>query len=307
MVVVAAGGAAAAPCIDCGWARPACWDSGAGPIDTRGCSNAMTDHDDLSRVIRTTAAAPGQYQLDVPTGWGQARGTFGGLLLGAAVHAVRQSEVDGERQLRSITAEIAGPVMPGPATIETREVRRGSAVSTWSTSLVSGDDTLVVANLVLGRDRQIDRVWQPEAPRALPWADCPAVPTGPPFAPEFTQFFEIRPIGALPFSGATEATALGWVRPRRASAGIGCAELVAIADAWWPAAYAVERAPRPIATISFFAQCFLGDRTLPADVPLLHRARSVAGAGGYFVEFRELWTPQGELVLLNQQTFVFIR
>lgn len=266
-----------------------------------------TDHDDLSRVIRTTATGGGQHLLDVPPGWGQARGTFGGLLFGAVIDAVRQRDVDRERHLRSITAEIAGPVPVGPAKVTVTEVRRGSAVSTWSTSMQSGDDTLVVANVVLGRDRNIDRVWQPERPAAPPWADCPVVPTGPPFGPEFTQYFEIRPTGVMPFSGAAEAVASGWLRPRRASAGIGCAELVAMGDAWWPAVFAIERAPRPIATISFFAQCFLGDRILPADVPLYHRARSVAASGGYFVEHRELWTAQGELVLLNQQTFVIIR
>lgn len=267
----------------------------------------MTDHDDLSRVIRTTATAPGLYAVDVPPGWGQARGTFGGLLLGAVVDAVRKADEDEARLLRSITAEIAGPVLPGPATIEVVEVRRGSAVSTWSTSMVSEGQSLVVANVVLGRDREIDRAWQPERPVLPPWQDCPAVPMGLPFAPEFTQYFEIRPTGPLPFMGGSEAVASGWVRPKRASGGIGTAELVAMGDAWWPTLFAVESSPRPTATISFFAQNFLGDRTLPGDMPLFHRARGIAAAGGYLVEHRELWTPEGELVLLNQQTFVIIR
>ena len=51
----------------------------------------------------------------------------------------------------------------------------------------------------------------------------------------------------------------------------------------------------------------LVDRVLPADVPLLHRAHVAASAQGFFVEMRELWTEGGELVALNQQTFVWIR
>jgi hypothetical protein len=271
------------------------------------------DHDDapdtgdVSRVIRTRATAQGRFAIDVPPGWGQARGTFGGILLGAVVDAVRQSDDDASRRLRSITAEIAGPVLPGPASIDVVEVRRGAAVSTWSATMSSEGQPLVVANVVLGRDRDIDHAWQPEPPVSRPWPECPIVPAGPPLGPEFLQHLEIRLAGPVPFMRGPQAVTSGWVRPKRASAGIGVAELVAMGDAWWPTLYTIEAAPRPTATVSFFAQCFLGDRTLPGDVPLFHRARGIAAAGGYLVEHRELWTAEGELVLLNQQTFVIIR
>jgi hypothetical protein len=269
----------------------------------------MNEHEsDLSAVIEPRAEeTPGRYALEVPVGWGQARGTFGGVMLGAMLRAIQHAEPEHDRVLRSFTGEIAGPVVPGPATIAVEAIRRGNGVSTWAARLAQGEGTLVTASVVLGRTRDVDRTWSPEAPRPTPWRDVPATPRELPFVPEFSKHLEYRPFGAMPFSGSQDPVASGWIRPRAASRGIGAAEVVALADAWWPSAFSIERAPRPIATVAYTLQCLLGDRVLPADVPLLHRAHVAASAQGFFVEMRELWTEGGELVALNQQTFVWIR
>jgi acyl-CoA thioesterase len=269
----------------------------------------MNEHkSDLSAVIEPQAHDDaGRYALDVPAGWGQARGTFGGVLFGAMFRAIEHAEPERDRTLRSFTGEIAGPVVPGPATITVEAIRRGNGVSTWSARLAQGEGTLVTANVVLGRTRDIDRTWSPEPPAATPWREVTAAPRELPFVPEFTKHLEFRPFGTMPFSGGTEPVSTGWIMPRAASRGIGAAEVIALADAWWPAAFSLERAPRPIATVAFTLQCLLGDRVLPADEPLLHRARVVASAQGFFIEMRELWTAAGALVALNQQTFVWIR
>ncbi len=262
---------------------------------------------DLSLVLEPRALTQGFFSLDVPAGWGQARGSFGGIVLGAVYRAIEHSEPDRDRHLRSISGEIAGPVVGGAAQIVVESVRRGSGVSTWSGRLAQGDGPLCVVHAVLGRTRDVDRQWSPAMEPAPSWRECAALPPGLSMVPEFAKHFEFRPFGPLPFSGAAEAVTSGWIRPRTASRGIGTAELIAMADAWWPAAFSIERAPRPIATIAFTMQCLLGGRVLPAETPLLHRARAVASAQGFFVEMRELWTPSGELVALNQQTFVWIR
>lgn len=262
---------------------------------------------DLSGLMEGDALGSNTFALEVPAGWGQARGTFGGLVLGALLRAILRSDVESDRLLRSISGELAGPVVPGPARLVTEPVRRGNGVSTWTARLEQGDGTLATATAVLGRTRDIDRTWSPAAETAPPWRDCPAVPANLPFVPEFSQHFEYRPFGPMPFTGAAEPVSTGWIRARVASRGVGAAELVALCDAWWPAAFSIERAPRPIATVAYTMQCLLGGRVLPADAPLLHRARVIASAQGFFVELRELWTEAGELVALNQQTFVWIR
>lgn len=262
---------------------------------------------DLSLVMEPRALGVGAFTFDIPAGWGQARGTFGGIVLGGMLRAIEASEPESDRVVRSITGEIAGPVVAGPASITTEALRRGNGVSTWAARLAQDDGVVAAVNVVLGRTRDIDRQWAPKMEPAPPWRDLQAAPRAMPMVPEFTQHMEYRPFGAMPFTGGTDPVSSGWIRPRVASRGIGAAELVALADAWWPAAFSIEHAPRPIATVAFTMQSLLGGRVLPADTPLLHRARVIASAQGFFVEMRELWTETGELVALNQQTFVWIR
>lgn len=263
---------------------------------------------DLSTILEPHPRTEGSFDFEIPPGWAQGRGAFGGLVLGGMLRAIERSETDAERHLRSISGELAGPVLVGAAAVTTHAVRRGNGVSTWTATLGQGEGSLAVATVVLAKRRDIaDRSWAPQMQPAPAWRDCTPMPAQLPFVPEFAQHLEYRPFGAMPFSGATEPVSAGWIRPRAASRGIGAAELVALADAWWPAAFSIENAPRPIATVAFTMQCLLGGRVLPADVPLLHRARVVAASEGYFVEMRELWTEGGELVALNQQTFVWIR
>jgi hypothetical protein len=252
-----------------------------------------------------------RFDLEVQPGWAQGRGTFGGLVLAALVRAMQQCEPELERSLRSVTGELVGPVVPGACEITVELLRRGNAVSSFSASLRqpahAGDDVLARATAVLGRTRAVDRTWAPALETAPPpWAELTPLPYGP-FVPEFTQHLEFRLTGPLPFSGATEAIAAGFVRPRVPGAVIDAATVVALADAWWPSAFSIEPRPRPMATIAYTLQNLLGDRQLPGDLPLYHRARAMASDQGYFVDMRELWTPDGQLVALNQQTFVWIK
>jgi hypothetical protein len=128
-----------------------------------------------------------------------------------------------------------------------------------------------------------------------------------PFVPPFVEHFELRPTGPMPFSGAAEAAASGWVRPRDPGLARDAAYVTALADVWWPALYARLPRWRPMATVAFTLDLVDGCDGLPPDAPLYHRARVVAARGGYVVEQRELWGDNGRLVALNQQTFVVIQ
>ena len=86
---------------------------------------------------------------------------------------------------------------------------------------------------------------------------------------------------------------------------MSAAALIGRIDAYWPAIFSLETAPRPVATVSFLAELLCDPSTLDPSQPLFYRARAVAQAGGYFVEMRELWhgdTP----VALNQQSFAML-
>src|SRR5689334_25206457 len=78
------------------------------------------------------------FHLDVPPGWRQGRGAFGGLTISAAVRAIEQRVADPRRKVRSVTAELAGPVEAGPAEIVVDVLRSGSPVTVARGALIQG-------------------------------------------------------------------------------------------------------------------------------------------------------------------------
>lgn len=264
----------------------------------------------------TTPRALGQgaFTIDVPDAWQQGRGAFGGYVLAVLVRALRASENDADRSLRSLTAVLTGPVLPGPAQIAVQELRQGNAVSTRSVELRqpgegAASEILAHAVAVFGRSRVRDRERvELTPPERKPWRETPVIAIGPPMAPVFTQHCEFRPICGLPFSGQSgEVSVQGWVRFRSLGPRWEEADLIAAVDTYWPVMLAREHQPRPMATIAFTAQILAHPAELALDSPLYYRGLTLAAHDGYFVEQRELWTEAGQLVVLNQQTMAVVK
>lgn len=264
----------------------------------------------LDSLTVSTPAGGGAFTWDVPNGWQQGRGAFGGLVLDALCRAAIAFEDDPGRPPRAMNGELTGPVVPGKAALQVRLLRRGGAVTTLDVSLTQEDEIRARASFVLGGPRKNptefpDRPWR--APESLDWQAAPALPMDPAQGyPVFAQNFEFRLAGPPPFRGGDDAWAGGWVRPKVRPAAIGPGEVIAYADVWWPAGFTVETAPRAIATIAFQLQWLTDPATLNPEEPLLCLARVTGGMDGYVAETRELFAPDGRLVALNQQTFVWI-
>ena len=266
----------------------------------------MTDFTSLTTPTRREA---GVFQIDVPDGWQQGRGTFGGLVLASLVRAIEAFDSDPARRLRSLTAEICGPVPTGINAIRVERLRTGTGVSTLAARLERDGEVLAHAVGVLGRPRAegTDFTALP-TPAMPPWQEVPVnLSVRGPFAPAFAQHFEYRPLGAPPFSGGPEAVVAGWVRPRDPGPARDAAYVTALADAWWPALFVRLTEPRPISTVAFTLQLLDGPEGLDPEAPLFHAARALASRGGYMVEMRELRGEDGRLVALNQQTFTIIK
>lgn len=254
-----------------------------------------------------------QFALDLPEGWAQGRGVYGGLVVGALIQAIEQHTADPARKVRSVTAQLPGPATPGTSSIDVALLRRGSAVSTVRAQLAQGGEVKAHAVAVLAADRKAGGpAWQdlvvPESPpwRSVPVLPISAAPAGGRFAPpEFTQHFEFRVVEGIPMTGAAART-IGWIRPHQAVARRDAAYAAALADVWWPAAMVRMTRPRPIATIVFTLDLVAGFDGLDPDAPLLYRGTAPVAADGYFLETRELWGEDGRLIAVNQQTFVVI-
>lgn len=262
--------------------------------------------DDLATLTTPRLVAPDRFEATIPEGWLQGRGVFGGIVFGTLIRALEASEPERDRSMRSLTAEICGPVAPGPAEIAVEVLRRGSGVSTIAARLTQGGAVLAHAVGVLGRARG-DRprrsfLAPPELP---PWRDLAVFVHK--VMPQFGQHVEFRSTGPLPYTGGSDPVAAGWIRAKNPGSARDRAYVAALVDAWWPAIFALETSPRPIGTIAFSIQFVESAEGLPPDAPLFHRARMLAEHEGYTVEYRELWGEDGRLLALNEQTIAVIR
>jgi len=260
----------------------------------------------VDTLFESTTRTDGVTRAMFPEGWLQGRGMFGGLVTAVMARALEASAPD--RPLRSLTAELCGPLQSGEATLELDVLREGSAVTTTTLRVTQNDVVQAHGVGVLGKLRttERDRV-DVVAPTLVPWRDVEPVPVEAPMGPDFARHFEFRPTGLWPFTGGNVAEVHGWVRPKVRGTKRDAAYLAACIDAYWPTLFVVETGPRPLATIAFTLQPVSTFEGLDPEAPVFHRAKLLSVSGGYFVEFRELWGEDGRLLALNQQTFVIIK
>ena len=266
----------------------------------------MTASFDLARSLVPVSAE--EVTWDVPDGWQQGRGAFGGLLLATLLDAMQSREPDPARLPRAITGEICGPCLAVSSRIATHVLRRGNNQTNVTSLLRQENEIVAHASLTMATPRRVTDVppmgmSPPPRPR---WEDVNVAPIAPPLGPAFAQHYEFRIVGTPPFTAAKEAEVTGFIRERTALSRLTHAALVGRLDAFYPALFNVSSSPRPMATVSFMAEFLVDPSTLDPATPLFYRARSIAEAGGYVVELRELWHGDS-VVALNQQTFAILK
>jgi acyl-CoA thioesterase len=249
----------------------------------------------LSQALLLTTTPAGKTTWDVPDGWQQGRGAFGGLTL-AALAKVASGKL--------ASPEIPGVVDVGASRLDVMPLREGHALSAVTAQLVQRGSTVAHAVASFGRTREVPFDRAPSAPRIPAFDDARVTALGPD-GPTFARHFEYRVVRGMPFSGDEHAVTEGWVRLLDPGNVPSLLALIAMVDAWFPSVLPTLRSPRPFATISFAAHLF--DRSWSPGEPLFHRSRLLASQQGYFAEFRELFTARGELCATNQQTMAIIK
>jgi len=264
-----------------------------------------------------TPVAPGTFSWDVPTGWLQGRGAWGGLVVAAQVKAAQKAQavVDPSRRVRNIAAHLFGALPEGPATVDVECLREGSAMSTWQVRLHGGDDQLASQAVVItGTDRPVEsgqRWGVGVAPTLPPWSEVGTVPVEPPFGPPFGAHFAFRPVDGIPGSGASPRC-LGWIGPAEGEqwSAWSAATMLGIVDAWWPATYVTVGSlaqVRPMATVSFSAHLLVDPATVDPAEPLALESWVADAEAGFTTETRRLWTSDGRLAVENHQAIVVIK
>lgn len=261
----------------------------------------------LASAVHAVEGRPGVFLAEIPDGWQQGRGAFGGLVLGTLLRAMGAAEVDGARRARTLTGDICGPVVPGPVEIRVSALRRGNNQSNWRADLHQGDQLLASATAIFSTPRTVpSRPLSAAPPPVPPFDDLPVLPVGPPLGPIFARHFEFRARDRFPFTSGTEALVLGTVREQVAPSVLDAPSLVALLDSYWPSSFVMESTPRLMTTISFAAQLFVDPASLDPETRFAYRGRGETMSDGFFVEYRELWAGE-RLVGLNQQTFALLK
>ena len=263
---------------------------------------------DFEQASAVRRVGPGVLEANVPDGWQQGRGAFGGLVYGILARAMETELADPARRLQSLAGDLAGPVLPGPATLRVEVLRRGSKQSNLQARLIQGTDVLAVASGVFAAARgvQIPALRGVESPERAAWDQLRVMPGDAPFGPEFTRAYEFRSAGPAPFSGSRDAETAGYIRERAVPSRRDAPSIIALLDAWWPTLWSMVTEPRPIGTTSFLAELLVDPARLDPSERLFHDARMAGQGDGFYVELRALWS--GDVcVAMNQQTFTVLR
>lgn len=261
----------------------------------------------MSPFERATTLRPlgdGRFSVDVPDGWQQGRGAFGGLVLGTLLRAIEACEPDPLRRTRALVGDLVGPVQPGESEIVVTVLRRGSNQTNLRADLLQGGEVVAHANVVSSKPRPDDLAIAVTPPARPDFRDVAALPDFD-VGPRFARFYEYRNTGPIPFSAGAEAFASGFVREKDVPSRVDAPALVALLDVWWPAMFSLANRPRAGATVSFTAEILCDPSTIDPSTPLFVTCRAVAGHQGFIVEFRELWDGD-RLVAMNQQTFAVL-
>ncbi|MFM2437911.1 MAG: hypothetical protein RLZ55_728, partial [Actinomycetota bacterium] len=150
----------------------------------------------------------------VPAGWRQGRGAWGGLVAGQVMTAASADLPDERLAARSLWIAMLGPVLAGDVRCEVRDLRRGRATLAREVTLSNSDGELLTRGVVVfGVPRTDSEVADaaPGAPNPKPAPDAVRMSLPVPPAPEFISRMAFAPVDGFPFSGAARLLTTGWI------------------------------------------------------------------------------------------------
>lgn len=256
---------------------------------------------------RDTAVRPlggGRYGAELTRRWWIASGPNGGYVAAVVLRAVLAELDDPERQPRTLTVHYLRAPDEGECELAVVVERSGRSLTTLSARLEQHGRTCALALCACSRPYTSVATFQHvDAPRRPAPDEAPAVPDHE-SVPAFARNFDMRPaIGELAFTGADRAHVGGWLRPRqeRPRDAPLCALL---ADAWWPAPFALLERPAAAPTVELTIH-------FHATLPLSHGwtlvdMRADIARAGMFEEDARLFDSDGALIVSARQLALLV-
>jgi acyl-CoA thioesterase len=257
----------------------------------------------LSEVLDSLVRRERGWQVSVPDDWMQGRSVFGGLQAALALRTMREV-VAADLPLRVLQTTFVAPVT-GSVDIEARVLRAGKGTTHAEARLVDRGQTttLVVGVFSRGRPSKAELAPKlspaPGAQEAFEFAFVPGISVA------FAQHYAMRLLsGAMPFSGA--ALPPEWVIEVSSHDRGPTSEcdVVGIADAIPPAAFAMLTQPAPGSSVTWTLE-MLVDRF--DALPLAGwkvQAGVRAGHNGYTSQSATIFAPGGAAIALSHQSMI---
>lgn len=231
--------------------------------------------------------------------WSGPPGPNGGYVAALILRAIRAEVGDPTRRPRSLTVHYLRPLQDGEVAIDVTVERAGRSATTCTARLSQGGKVMCMSLCVLSAEFEVAASWRTQppdapAPEAVEPMDTAFLP------PRIFDQLEMRMVfGAIPFTGAEEALAGGWVRTKRPGP-LDPELLATYADSWWPAPFPRLEGPVLAPTLEMTIH-FRLEPPPGVHEHVLARFRSTTGAEGFFEEDGELWSERGELLAQSRQ------
>jgi len=239
--------------------------------------------------------------LLLPDSWRQGRTAYGGILSALGVVAALQAHAGALPPLRSAQVTFIGPAA-GVLRFVPAVLREGKSVVNIGVDVYSDEALAARLSLVFGRAREsaIAHDFAGPLPADGPDAYRDFNMAAMPFAPAFTQNFQMRPAGgAMPLSGAEVPELLTWVRHLDAANVDPAVALIAMGDAMPPAAFSSFKAAAPISSITWNVELL---EPQPQGEWFLLRSFSQHSRDGYSSQDMQVWDAQGRVVMRGRQS-----
>lgn len=250
----------------------------------------------------------GEHRLtwDVPEGWEQGRGAWGGMVVTGVVRSA-VTALGSVLPVKSISVQILGPVLAGYADVVVEPLRKGSNTNSANVKVLQDGEVKANAVVIFGAARVPDLLLNADdaVPHIPPRNELPTVPKDA-GAPTFMQHFELQLASGIPYT-ATPADVLGYCTPRLIADAHDAASLLGMVDCYWPSTITQVEGYRPAATLTFEAYLLVDPAEIPADTTFIHFGTTLGAFGGYAAELRRIWTTDGTLVAANLQLVAIIK
>jgi acyl-CoA thioesterase len=254
-------------------------------------------------ILTQVQSGGSPWAVQLPSGWGQGRATFGGLVVALGLEAAR-GLVAPERRLRSMLASFAGPVAPGAAEVQASVLRAGRAVTQVQAEVRQEGKAACAILAAFGAGRasalSVAPEPRPDDPGPEGLMELPFIPG---VIPDFFQHMSARwTVGGPPFSATRSPDMGGWCRFLPPAPAGSEAWLAGLMDLWPAPVLPYLSAPAPASSLTWSMELVEDVSDQPMDAWWLYRARVEGAAEGY-AQFRaNLWAPNGRLAAVSRQT-----